>query len=336
MYIEKICNDCENTFQIDDLSLSESFYYASLPLCVIDAVFSIGVKYTATKNVVQKYCQYFVLQEYDCESRVEHADHTISNLIENIRSVGVEKAANVIFQNRQRTSSRNGLLKAEAVLRFAEVLHKNGIDTFADIPAQGISPMVEAEIEKIPGQKSGLSYRYFCMLAGDDHYAKPDRHVIRFLKRSTGKQFTISEAQSVLTEVADRLTIKHPNISVRLLDHAIWDYMAHPKKKGNAIAYNKFVRDRIPEIIGASGKTCVTEVLTDGAYLEMIDAKLDEELAEYHRDQNIEELADLIEVIHAAVIARGYTLEDLERVRAEKAAQQGGFQKKILLKEVIE
>lgn len=100
--------------------------------------------------------------------------------------------------------------------------------------------------------------------------------------------------------------------------------------------YNKLVRDRIPEIIEASGKTCVTEILSDEEYLKMIDAKLDEELAEYHQDQNIEELADLTEVIHAAVIARGYTLEDLERVRAEKAAKRGGFQEKILLKEVIE
>ena len=68
----------------------------------------------------------------------------------------------------------------------------------------------------------------------------------------------------------------------------------------------------------------------------MLDAKLDEELAEYHKDQNIEELADLMEVILAAVIARGYTLEQLERVRAEKAAERGGFEKKILLKEVVE
>ena len=68
----------------------------------------------------------------------------------------------------------------------------------------------------------------------------------------------------------------------------------------------------------------------------MVDAKLDEELAEYHKDQNIEELADLLEVIQAAAIARGYTLEDLERVRAEKAAKRGGFSKRILLKEVYE
>jgi len=102
------------------------------------------------------------------------------------------------------------------------------------------------------------------------------------------------------------------------------------------IKYNKLVRDRIPEIIESSGKSCTTEILSAEDYLRMIDAKLDEELAEYHKDQNIEELADMLEVIRAATIARGYTLEDLERVRAEKAAKRGGFEKKILLVEVQE
>ena len=100
--------------------------------------------------------------------------------------------------------------------------------------------------------------------------------------------------------------------------------------------HNKLVRDLIPEIIQTAGKTCVTEVLSDEAYLRMIDAKLDEELAEYHKDQSIEELADLIEVIYAAIKARGYTLEQLEAVRVEKAAKRGTFEKKLLLKEVIE
>ena len=100
--------------------------------------------------------------------------------------------------------------------------------------------------------------------------------------------------------------------------------------------HNKLVRDRIPEIIELSGKTCVTEILSDDEYLRMIDTKLDEELAEYHKDQNIEELADLMEVIYAAAIARGYTIEQLEKVRAEKAEKRGAFQKKILLVEVTE
>lgn len=102
------------------------------------------------------------------------------------------------------------------------------------------------------------------------------------------------------------------------------------------IVYNKLVRDYIPEIIESSGKFCTTETLSAKEYLRMIDVKLDEELAEYHKDQNIEELADLLEVIRAAVIARGYTIEDLEQVRAEKAAKRGSFEKRILLKEVYE
>ena len=104
----------------------------------------------------------------------------------------------------------------------------------------------------------------------------------------------------------------------------------------SVIKYSKLVRDRIPEIIESSGKTCVTEILSDDEYLRMIDTKLDEELAEYHKDQNIEELADLMEVIYAAAIARGYTIEQLEKVRAEKAEKRGAFQKKILLVEVTE
>jgi predicted house-cleaning noncanonical NTP pyrophosphatase (MazG superfamily) len=100
--------------------------------------------------------------------------------------------------------------------------------------------------------------------------------------------------------------------------------------------YNKLVRDRIPEIIEASGNECRTAILSDEEYLRMLDAKLDEELAEYHRDQNIEELADLMEVILAAAKARGYTAEELETVRAAKAAERGGFEKKILLVDVTE
>ena len=69
------------------------------------------------------------------------------------------------------------------------------------------------------------------------------------------------------------------------------------------IIYNKLVRDHIPEIISASGKKCTSVVLSDEEYLKMLDAKLDEELAEYHKDQNIEELADLLEVILACTIA---------------------------------
>ena len=102
------------------------------------------------------------------------------------------------------------------------------------------------------------------------------------------------------------------------------------------IIYEKLVRDKIPEIIEKSGKQCEIEILSDEKYLEMIDKKLDEEIAEYHKDKNLEELADLLEVIYVATKARGYSIEELEKVRAEKAEKRGSFDKKILLRKVIE
>lgn len=100
--------------------------------------------------------------------------------------------------------------------------------------------------------------------------------------------------------------------------------------------YHKLVRDRIPEIIEADGKICVCEMLSDEEYIRLLDQKLNEELAEYQESKSLEELADLLEVMWAVVRARGWTLDELEQVRADKAAERGGFAKKILLKEVWE
>ena len=94
--------------------------------------------------------------------------------------------------------------------------------------------------------------------------------------------------------------------------------------------YNKLVRDNIPEIIERSGNKCEFEILSDDDYIKMLDAKLDEELAEYHSDQNLEELADLLEVIYAVTKARGFSLDELESLRKEKAEKRGGFERKLL------
>ena len=102
----------------------------------------------------------------------------------------------------------------------------------------------------------------------------------------------------------------------------------------STIKYNKLVRDRIPEIIEASGKKYVCSTLSDDAYLAMLDEKLNEELAEYQESKSMEELADLLEVVRTVAAARGSSIEEVEAIRRDKAAKRGGFVKKILLTEV--
>ncbi len=99
--------------------------------------------------------------------------------------------------------------------------------------------------------------------------------------------------------------------------------------------YNKLVRDRIPDIIMQSGKRPAYSFLSDEDYLAKLDEKLNEELAEYQENKSVEELADLLEVIRAVAVARGSSIEEVEAIRQDKAAKRGGFEKKILLTEVI-
>lgn len=100
------------------------------------------------------------------------------------------------------------------------------------------------------------------------------------------------------------------------------------------VYYQKLVRDKIPEIIAATGKTCQTRILSREEYIAKLDEKLSEELAEYQESKSLEELADLLEVMQAAVKARGYTWNELLQVRDEKRAKRGGFEDRILLEEV--
>ena len=98
--------------------------------------------------------------------------------------------------------------------------------------------------------------------------------------------------------------------------------------------YDKLIRDKIPQIIEAQGKTCVTEILSQEEYLQKLDEKLCEELAEYQQSKELEELADLLEVMEAVVLARGYTWEELLAVCDQKREARGGFQNRLCLKEV--
>lgn len=100
--------------------------------------------------------------------------------------------------------------------------------------------------------------------------------------------------------------------------------------------YHKLVRDRIPQIIESTGKTCRTEILDEETYLQLLDEKLNEELAEYQESKSLEELADLLEVMEAVVAARGYAWEQLQEIKEEKKTARGGFAEKILLLEVSE
>ena len=101
--------------------------------------------------------------------------------------------------------------------------------------------------------------------------------------------------------------------------------------------YNKLVRDKIPEIIAAdNGKTCKTRIMDDKEYLETLNKKMQEELNEYLESGDVEELADLEEVLRAILDVKKVSYNEFEKIRNSKVEKRGAFKKKIFLESVKE
>ena len=97
------------------------------------------------------------------------------------------------------------------------------------------------------------------------------------------------------------------------------------------IVYNKLIRDRIPQIIADNGGRADIRVLSDEEYPIFLEAKLDEEVGEYHRDKTAEELADILEVVYALAASQGISREEFMQLYQHKHDARGGFDKKLLL-----
>lgn len=226
--VAKVIERIKSDIDLSESILGDEYYYNSLTFCIIDAVFSIGVNYIAVQNTVRKYCNYYDLKIFRNPHTSNFPEHeqqeTIISFIKKIEEMGVNDFTDTVLQNRQRTSTRSGILKTEASLRFAKALAAHKIDTFKDISKVQIDISIEKKIREIPGQKSGISFKYFLMLAGDIDLIKPDRMIIRYIENITQTKIREEQIIEIIKKAAAVLQQEFPNITARSLDHEIWKF----------------------------------------------------------------------------------------------------------------
>ena len=97
--------------------------------------------------------------------------------------------------------------------------------------------------------------------------------------------------------------------------------------------YNKLVRDKIIDIIEADGRIAKYRILDDNEYRQELNKKLQEEVKEYLEDNNVEELADIVEVIYGILSSMNVSIQEFEKIRINKQEKRGAFEKKIYLEE---
>lgn len=98
--------------------------------------------------------------------------------------------------------------------------------------------------------------------------------------------------------------------------------------------YNKLIRDNIPEIIKENGQTAYISVLDNVQYNAELKKKLCEETQEFLDSEEIEELADIIEVVEALANANGSSLKNVLEIKEQKAVKNGKFEKRLFLEKV--
>jgi predicted house-cleaning noncanonical NTP pyrophosphatase (MazG superfamily) len=103
------------------------------------------------------------------------------------------------------------------------------------------------------------------------------------------------------------------------------------------VAYNKLVRNQIPDIIAAAGSQPSTRVLDQASYQRALRPKLLEEAQEAETasdEQLASELADVLEMLRALTEAHDMKWEDIELQASRKRAERGGFDRRIFLEHV--
>lgn len=209
------------------ISRADKQRWAHLSLCVLDAVFSIGARYGGVVRVCREYAKYAELSRSTVAHRdfgtvvgVEH-EQPLEAFAADITAVGVDGFASDVVHHRGLTSTRNGILKADAALRYAELLVAHDIRFVGDVATLLADPgrlaVVENGLRAVPGHGTGcVRLGYLWMLAGDDENVKPDRMVLRWL-RAQGADVGTSQARELLTAIARRI-----GCTPWELDHAIW------------------------------------------------------------------------------------------------------------------
>jgi hypothetical protein len=228
--IQRLMRHIEVRIDLKKVAAEPSLYWASMPLCIIDSVWSIRSNYETTVcPLVRRFAKSNTPPWDGADHSIPPTDGgpTVRNLVETIEGrLKKGHTYETLFANRQRTSSRSGILKADAVHRFANALLRAGINQPGDLRDVARLRKAETLVREIPGQGTGITFTYFLMLSGEGMFVKSDTHIRRFVSDGLGVPWSnlvsADRAARLLSEAARRFAVNFPGLTPAKLDHAVW------------------------------------------------------------------------------------------------------------------
>jgi hypothetical protein len=190
--------------------------YDDLVCCVMDAVGSVGVRYTAVTNGLKKFRAY--VAQHGLE--VTTPQQFLHVFADHLDDEGDWFADNL--WNHQRTSTRGGINKTFAMPQIFEIFVRFGIATTKDFTDNIGNDELRRELLSVKGQSQFVSLIYLAMLAGYRDGVKDDRMIGRWFERVLGIEISTGQKAIILMAVADELRSEFPSVDAHMLDHFIW------------------------------------------------------------------------------------------------------------------
>ena len=212
----KFAKYCEQHF---DLEKPDTFYlYRSLPICLVDCVYSLRTKYSSvTLPLVQRYADAYLGGDKTAEG------DTLSQFLQHVEEAGGPKRfADRVLNNHQKLGGKAGVPKEEVCCQLARYLRALHIETLEDFRVFPEPEVLEIVIRAVKGMgHAGCSYLF--MLTGDCSRCKPDVHIHHCIRDALGQDLADVDCQRLFEDAARILQEAHPALSVRSLDGAIWE-----------------------------------------------------------------------------------------------------------------
>jgi hypothetical protein len=248
-------------------------YPDSLALAVIDAIWAMIARYRITKGVITRYVGYRKLHGADATK------DGLGHLLRVYESLGGVDGFVERIGTRNRVSTQPGAArKGEAVLLAAEALTRLGVGTaeqFREADGTELAERLKDAWLAIPGQRSGISWRYLRMLVGLPD-VKPDRMIVRFLASALGvEEASISPDYAVLLVQA---VARRFDVDQRALDHEIWGVQSGRRGGHDPVTHRQHLEALAESFIGAAFPALARErVIPTSAYHPFVEVGRDYE-----------------------------------------------------------
>ncbi|MBR0531656.1 MAG: hypothetical protein IJJ96_03525 [Bacteroidales bacterium] len=213
-----------------DFSIEDMKYYSCLPLCALDAVFKAGARQNGSTRTIERFCKVFgipCLAKDSGKVPSKEGQLTVRQVMEIVGGLSLKELADKISTSGQ-TSSKAGVQKTEAFLKWLDILELYEVQTYQDFHNHWKDGDLERTLRSLFARKKNYPVDYFYMIAGKTTEVKVDASIITFTSEALGEDRVSDTIVKELFKAAVKeLQGEHPGITVKGLGRMVREYSRH-------------------------------------------------------------------------------------------------------------